>query len=125
VELQAAEQAMSRAADDAARAHRGVLAEEYLAAHKTHNDPKTRVNQLLEQLPALLEELLPLVAARNPLHRRLGQELSHFPLDERPAIPAGQPLTAPDAGATPLVMVQVPRGAIADAIEAGLAAARQ
>jgi hypothetical protein len=124
VELSAAERAMSRAADGAARAHRGVIAEEYLSAHKTHNDKVTRVNQLLAQLPELLAELVPLVAARNQLHRRLAQELSHFPLDERPAIPAGQPLTAPDAGATPTVMVQVPRGAIADAVEAGLAPAR-
>jgi hypothetical protein len=125
VELQAAEQAMSSTADVAARAHRGVLAEEYLAAHKTHNDPKTRLNQLLAQLPGLLAELVPLLAARDQLHRRLGQELWHFPHGERPTIPAGQPLTAPDAGATPTVMVQVPRGAIADAIEAGIAAARQ
>jgi multidrug efflux pump subunit AcrA (membrane-fusion protein) len=123
VELQAAETAMSRAADGAARAHRGVVAEEYLSAHKTHNDTKTRMNVLLAQLPDLLAELVPLVATRDELHRRLDQELRHFPHDERPAIPTGQPLTAPDAGATPLVMVQVPRGAIASAIEAGLAAA--
>jgi chromosome segregation ATPase len=125
VELQAAETAMSRAAEDAARANRAVVAQEYVSAHKTHNDPKTRVNQLLEQLPALLAELNPLVEARNELHRRLGQEFSHLPIGERPTLPPGQPLTAPDAGAMPLVMVQVPRGAIADAIEAGIAAARQ
>jgi hypothetical protein len=124
VELQAAETAMSRAADDAARAHRGVVAEEYTAAHKTHNDPKTRVNVLLAQLPDLLAELVPLVAARGELHRRLDQELRHFPQDEWPTIPPGQPITAPDSSAAPNIMVQVPRGAIAEAIEAGLAAAR-
>ena len=67
VELQAAEQAMGRAYDDVVRARRGVIAEEYLAAHAAHNDKSTRVNQLLEQLPALLAELIPLVAARNEL----------------------------------------------------------
>jgi hypothetical protein len=125
VELQAAEQAMSRAAEDAARANRAVVAQEYLSAHKTHNDPKTRINQLLEQLPALLAELVPLVAARDELHRRLVQELQHFPLDERPTIPPGQPLTAPDSNGAPNTMVQVPRGAIAEAIDTGIAAARQ
>jgi len=124
VELSAAEQAMSRAADDTARANRAVIAQEYLAAHAVHNNPKTRVNQLLEQLPALLVEIIPLVEARNELHRRLGQEFSHLPIDERPTLPPGQPLAAPDAGATPTVMVQVPRGAIAAAVEAGIAAAR-
>ena len=78
------------------RARRGVIAEEYLAAHKTHNDKSTRVNQLLAQLPDLIAEVIPLVAARNELHRRLGQELWQMPHEERPTIPQGQPLTAPD-----------------------------
>jgi hypothetical protein len=120
VELQAAETAMSRAADDAARARRGVVAEEYLAAHKTHNDPGAKVNVLLEQLTATLVELVPLVDARNQLHGRLIQEYSHFPADERIQLPPGNPLEAPDASALPTVTVTVPRGAIADAIEAGL-----
>lgn len=124
VELQAAEQVMSRAADDAARAHRRVTAEEYLAAHKAHNDFLTRVNVLLTQLTETLAELVPLVGARDQLHRRLDQELAHFPLDERFEIPPGQPLKAPDTQGAPNTMVQVPRGAIAEAIEAGIAAAR-
>ena len=41
VELQAAETAMSRAYDDMVRARRGVVAEEIVAAHKVHNDPRT------------------------------------------------------------------------------------
>ena len=55
VELQAAERATGLAYDDVVRARRGVTAEEYLAAHAAHNDKSTRVNQLLEQLPALLK----------------------------------------------------------------------
>jgi hypothetical protein len=82
------------------------------------------VNVLLAQLPDLLAELIPLVAARNELHRRLKQEYQHFPHDEKFAIPPGQPLAAPDSSAAP-VMVKVPRGAVADAIEAGIAAERQ
>jgi hypothetical protein len=80
---------------------------------------------LLAQLPALLAELIPLVEARNELHRRLDQELRHLPHDEWPTIPPGLPLTAPDSSAAPNIVVEVPRGAVADAIEAGLAAARQ
>jgi hypothetical protein len=124
VELQAAEQAMGRAADDAARARRRVVAEEYVAAHAVHNDRKTRLNQLLEQLPALLAEAIPLLAARNELHGRLDQELRHMPADEWPKIPAGQPITAPSQSGAPNIMVEVPRGAIADAIEAGVEQAR-
>jgi hypothetical protein len=123
VELQAAETAMSRAYDDIVSARRGVIAEEYLAAHKVHNDPKARLNQLLEQIPALVAEAIPLVAARNELHRRLGQEFWHMPHDERPTIPPGQPLTAPEESYA-LNTVEVPRGAVADAIEAGVAQAR-
>ena len=89
-----------------------------------HNNAKSRLNQLLEQIPALVAEAIPLVNARNELHRRLGQELHHMPYDEWPKLPAGEPLTAPDVNATPNMMIEVPRGAIADAIEAGLAQAR-
>jgi hypothetical protein len=124
VELAAAEQAMGRAYDEMVRARRGVVAQDYLAAHAAHNNAKSRVNVLLAQLPALIAELIPLVAARNELHRRLGQEFFHMPHEERPTIPQGQGLTAPPADAMPLVMVQVPRGAVADAIEAGVAKAR-
>jgi hypothetical protein len=124
VELQAAEQAMSRAADDAARANRGVVAEEYLGAHTVHNNPKTRVNVLLAQLPELLTELIPLVEVRNQLHRRLDQEFWQMPHDERPTIPPGQPITAPEESYALNIAVEVPRGAVADAIEAGIAAAQ-
>jgi hypothetical protein len=124
VELGAAEQAMSRAADDAARAHRGVVAQEYLVAHAEHNSATAQVNVLLAQLPALLAELIPLVEARNELHRRLAQEALHFAPDEWPKVPPGQPITAPDVGATPNVMVELPRGAVADGVAAGVAQAR-
>ena len=124
VELQAAETAMSRAYDDMVRARRGVVAEEIVKAHQIHNSPRTRVNQLLEQLPALLAELIPLIAERDVLHRRLGQELHHMPYDEWPNLPASEPITAPDPSASPNVMVEVPRGAVADAVAAGVAQAR-
>ena len=124
VELAAAERALGRAYDDIVRARRGVIAEEYLAAHKVHNDPKARLNQLLEQIPALVAEAIPLVAARNELHRRLGQELWHMPQAERPTIPPGQPLTAPEESYALNIAVEVPRGAVADAIAAGVAQAR-
>jgi hypothetical protein len=106
------------------RACRGVIAEEYLEAHKTHNDKATKVNKLLAQLPALLAELIPLIAERDQLHRRLDQELRHFPHDERPTIPPGQPITAPEESYALNIAVEVPRGAVADAIAAGIAQAR-
>ena len=124
VELQAAEQAMSRAYDQIVRARRGVIAEEIKAAHAAHNDKSTRVNQLLAQLPAMIAEAVALVAARNDVHRRLGAELSAMPHEERPALPSGQPLTAPDSSAAPYIVVEVPRGAVADAVAAGVAQAR-
>jgi hypothetical protein len=109
--------------NDAARAQRAVTAQEWLAAHKEHNNPRARVNVLLTQLTDTLAELVPLVAARDRLHRRLDQERRHFPADERFTIPPGQPLTAPDAGAQPNIKMEVPRGAVAEAIEAGIRAA--
>jgi hypothetical protein len=124
VELAAAERAMGRAYEDVVRARRGVVAEEIVKAHQIHNSPRTRVNQLLEQLPALLAELIPLIAERDVLHRRLGQELHHMPYDEWPNLPAGDPITAPDPNASPNIAVEVPRGAVADAIAAGVAQAR-
>jgi len=124
VELQAAEAATSRAYDQIVRARRGVVAEEIVAAHRIHNDKSTRLNKLLTQLPELLSELIPLIAERDASHRRLGQELHAMPYDEWPNLPAGEPITAPDPSASPNVMVEVPRGAIADAIAAGVAQAR-
>jgi len=124
VELQAAETAMSRAYDEIVRARRGVVADEIKAAHAAHNDKSTRLNQILAQLPDLIAEVIPLVAARNQLHRRLGQELSQMPHEERPALPPGQPLTAPEESYVPNIVVEVPRGAVATAIEAGVAQAR-
>jgi hypothetical protein len=124
VELQAAEQAMSRAADDAARANRAVIAQEYLAAHKTHNDPSTRVNLLLDQLTEIVSELVPLVDARDQLHYRIAQEYGLFPADEKLQIPVGRPITASPHRGAPDTPVHVPPGAIAQAIVAGIAAAR-
>jgi hypothetical protein len=81
--VQAAELATSPCADEAARAHRAVIAQEYLAAHKEHNDPATRVNVLLSQLTDIVAELVPLVDARDQLHRRLAQEYWLLPADEK------------------------------------------
>jgi hypothetical protein len=124
VELQAAEVAMSRAADAAARANRAVIAQEYLAAHAVHNNPKTRVNVLLEQLTATMAELVPLVDARDQLHYRLAQECGLFPADEKLQIPVGRPITASPHRGAPDTVVHVPPGDVAEAIEAGVAAAR-
>jgi hypothetical protein len=80
----------------AARAHRGVIAEEYLAAHNKHNDPNTRVKVLLAELTATLAELVPLVDARDQLYHRLAQEYELFPAVEKNLeIPRGRPITAP------------------------------
>jgi len=94
VELAAAERATGHAYDDVVRARRGVIAQEYLAAHKVHNDPKARVNVLQAELPGLVAEFVELAEARDALHARLAQELQHLTADERAAvnIPAGQPV---------------------------------
>lgn len=60
-----------------------MIAQEYLAAHKEHNDPATRVNVLLSQLTDIVAELVPLVDARDQLHRRLAQEYWLLPADEK------------------------------------------
>ena len=47
-----------------------------------------------------------------------------MPYDERPNLPAGEPITAPEECFALNVMVEVPRGAVADAVAAGVAQAR-
>ena len=118
VELQAAESAMSRAYDNMARAHRGVIAQEYLAAHKTHNDAKARVNVLQAELPGLIAEFVELVEARDALHARLAQELQHLTEDERATvnIPAGQPVVGVGQTGTRPVFVRTP--ALVDILKA-------
>ena len=115
---------MSRAYDDMVRARRGVIAEEIVEAHKMHNGPRTRVNQLLEQLPALLAELIPLIAERDAVHRRLGQELPALAVRRAAqSFPPANP-SQRRTQSSPNVMVEVPRGAVADAVAAGVAQAR-
>ena len=118
VELQAAEQAMSRAYDNMARSHRGVIAQEYLAAHKTHNDAKARVNVLQAELPGLIAEFLELVEARDAQHARLAQELQHLTEDERATvnIPAGQPVVGVGQTGPRPVFVRTP--ALVDILKA-------
>jgi murein L,D-transpeptidase YcbB/YkuD len=110
VELAAAERATGSAYDDVVRARRGVVAEEYLAAHKVHNDPKARVNVLQAELPGLIVEFVELAEARDALHARLAQELQHLTADERAAvnIPAGQPVVAVGQTGPRLVFVHSP-----------------
>jgi hypothetical protein len=118
VELAAAEQAMSRAADNAARAQRGVVAQEYLAAHAAHNDKSTRVNKLQAELPSLIAEFIELVEARDAQHARLAQEFQHFTEDERANIniPAGQPVVG--RGQTGALPVYVRTPALIDILKA-------
>jgi murein L,D-transpeptidase YcbB/YkuD len=118
VELQAAERAMGRAHDAIVRARRGVIAEEYLAAHKTHNDPKARVNVLQAELPGLVAEFVELAEARDALHARLAQEFQHLTADERAAvnIPTGQPVVGVGQTGPRPVFVRTP--ALVDILKA-------
>jgi hypothetical protein len=126
LQLQAAEAAHSRAADADAHAHRRVVAEEYLAAHKAFNDPADRENVLFAQLTDTVAELIRLVDQRQERHHRLAQEYASFPAEERTLIiPAGKPITTYGQRGQGVWMVQVPIGDVAEAIEAGIAAARQ
>jgi len=108
VELQAAERATGLAYDDVVTARRGVIAEEYLAAHAEHNNPKTRVNKLQAELPSLIAEFIELVEARDAQHARLAQEFQHFTEDERANIniPAGQPVVGRGQTGTQPVFVR-------------------
>ena len=110
IELQAAEQATGRAYDEVVTARRGVIAEEYLAAHAEHNNPKTRVNKLQAELPSLIGEFIELVEARDAQHARLAQEFQHFTEDERANIniPAGQPVVGRGQTGTQPVYVRTP-----------------
>jgi len=110
IELQAAERATGLAYDDVVRARRGVIAEEYLAAHAEHNNPKTRVNKLQAELPSLIAEFIELVEARDAQHARLAQEFQHFTEDERANIniPAGQPVVGRGQTGTQPVYVRTP-----------------
>jgi hypothetical protein len=97
LQRRAAEAAYFRATDAEARAHRAVVAEEYIEAHRQHFDSDTRVNRLQADLPGLIAEFLELVDARDAQHDRLAQEFQHFPEAERAAvkIAAGQGHLAP------------------------------
>ena len=110
VELQAAERATGLAYDEVVTARRGVIAEEYLAAHAEHNNPKTRVNKLQAELPSLIAEFIELVEARDAQHARLAQEFQHFTEDERANIniPAGQPVVGRGQTGTQPVYVRTP-----------------
>jgi len=118
VELQAAERATGRAYDDVVRARRGVIAEEYIEAHRQHSDPSERVNVLEAELPGLIAEFLQLAGARQALHRRLAQELGSFPADERNLIkiPPGRPISGIDQSG--MWMVHVHSGDLVEVLKA-------
>jgi len=118
IELQAAEQATGRAYDEVVTARRGVTAEEYLAAHKAHNDKSTRVNKLQAELPSLIGEFIELVEARDAQHARLAQQLQHLTADERATvnIPAGQPVVGVGQTGPRPVFVRTP--ALVDILKA-------
>ena len=118
VELQAAERATGSAYDDVVRARRGVIAEEYIEAHRQHSDPSERVNVLEAELPGLIAEFLQLAGARQALHRRLAQELGSFPAEERNLIkiPPGRPISGLDQSG--MWMVHVHSGDLVEVLKA-------
>lgn len=86
IQKQAAETAHLRASEEEVRAHRRVIAEDYLRAHLEWNDPEAREHVLMEQLRKVLFELVPLVRARRAAHTALVREVGHFPPAERGAL---------------------------------------
>ena len=121
----AAEAAFGRACDAEVRAHRAVVAEEYLAEHKAFNDEHSRENVLTAQLTDTVAELIGLIDARQELHNRLAGEYQSWPADERQKlrIPPGRPITTYVRDGLGVWEVQVPRGDVAEAVQAGIALA--
>jgi hypothetical protein len=142
LQRQAAEAAHSRAADVEAAARRCVTAAEYLAEHRSFNDPESRESVLVARLESTVAELIRVVDARQTLHHRLAAEADSFPADERAELqkrlaqqiqadaPTGQPLRpittyGQREYAQWVIHGGIPKGEVAQAIEAGIAAARQ
>jgi len=142
LQLQAAEAAHSRAADAEAAANRRVTADAYLAEHKAFNDPTSRESVLVDQLESVVAELIQVVDARQTLHHRLATEADSFPAAERAELqkrlaqqiqadaPTGQPLRpittyGQREYAQWVIHGGIPKGEVAQAVEAGIAAARQ
>lgn len=138
--LQAAEVAHSRAADTEAHAQRRVIAEEYLAEHRACNDASSRENVLIAQLTDTVAELIRVVDARQQTHHRLATDVGTWPADEKLDLNrrlSGQaqgyptsggplrPITTYCSRAFASFNVTVPKGEVAEAIEAGIAAAQR
>jgi hypothetical protein len=120
VQKQAAELALARTQDDAARAHRGVTREQYLAEHARWNAPDEHETTLLAQITAGVTELVDLIGTRKQLHNRLAQAIPHFPGDEKFPIPQGARAITAHSSHANLVVNHVPHPEIVDAVEAGL-----
>jgi hypothetical protein len=140
LQLQAAEAAHSRAADAEAAAHRRVTADEYLTEHRAYNDPTSTESVLVAQLESTVTELIQVVDARQQLHHRLARELNSMPADEQAELHKrlAQQVQSYPSREKPLqgittygtreyaqwIVHNVPKGEVADAIEAGIQAAR-
>ncbi len=88
-ELQAFEVAdeQAHAAEQVAR--RAFIIEQIQTASREYNDPASRENVLISQLTATIAELLPLIADREELHRRLsGEALYDLSAEEKAKIGA-------------------------------------
>lgn len=123
LEVHAAEVGYSRAADAAGHAHRRLVAEEYRAAHRSYNDPKSRENVLMARLTETVAELFQLGHSRRELHSRLASAYASFPPDEKIAdIPPGLPITTHTYGHGHH-HVALPYEDMAEAVKEGIAIA--
>jgi hypothetical protein len=140
IQRAAAEAAHSRAADAEAHAHRRVVADEYVREARRYSDPSEREYVLIDQLRDNVAELVKLIGERQARHERLARDVESWPADERArlqqrlaheaqSVPAGQSvgraITTHGQREFASWTVTVPKGEIAEAIQAGVAAARQ
>jgi len=138
IQRAAAEAVCSRAADAAAHAHRRVVEDEYIREVRRYGDPSEREYVLLDQIRDDVAEAIKLINERQSRHERLAREIETWRADERstlqqrliheaqnPAEQPGRAITTHGQREYAIWNVTVPKGELAQAIEAAVASARQ
>ena len=124
LDAEAAEVRYSRTADAAAAAHRALVRQEYAAAHAAYNDPNNREEVLLDQLQSVVAELCRLIDKRQTQHDRLAREYASFPDAERFPVRPGRQITTYGHRGQGRWELDVPNAEVAEAIKAGVIAAK-
>jgi hypothetical protein len=130
LELQSFEVADQQAHDAEQVARRAVIIERIQVASREYNDPASRENVLLGLLKDTLAELIPIIADREELHRRLTNELPYLSPQEKAqlagtTLQTGRPVeyARPTLTVPGQPLITLDSDALTDALTAGIQAA--